>query len=479
MIPSFPMFFKMNVVIGMIMFLVMTTMISDFSAVLLDVKEKNILLPRPVDGKTLNAAKLIHIVVYLFCITIAIAGGALIVGLIRYGILFFLMFLIEMVLICSFLILVTSIFYYAVISIFDGEKLKDIINYFQIALTVFMTLMYQFTGRIFSFSNMNISTSLHFWNFLLPSSWFAAPFMLITNKFDKNYLVLSLIGIIVPIITITLYVKVVATQFESNLQKMNSAGSSQCKSSKKDNFQRVLANVFCHHPLERVFFRFTLQMLDNERKLKLRIYPSLAFAVIFPFIFFFNLFSGEQSFSETLAEIANGKYYIYLYLSVAFLASLFPMISLSENYKGAWIYKALPVDDPVIVLKGAFKAFLLKYIVSVFLLISLIFMFVFGLKVLPGLFLIFLNLLIVMLVLFRFSKRELPFYKDFQYAQNGTNVNKVLSAFGLCALLAGIHYVALIISFGLMINIALSSLFIIFLWHRSFRFSWEDMERNI
>ncbi len=480
MIPSFPLFFKMNVVLGMIIFMIMTTMISDFSAVLLDVKEKTILLSRPVDAQTLSAAKLIHIIVYLFSITMAIAGGALIVGLIRYGVLFFLLFLLEIVLICGFLILFTALFYYAVMTVFSGEKLKDIINYFQIVLTIFMTVMYQFTGRIFAVSNMNISITPHLWHFLLPSSWFAAPFMLLMeNDFNSYYIILSMIGIIVPIITITLYIKVVAPRFEKNLQKLNNSGSSNKKNVKKESFQRTISNIFCRQPLEKVFFRFTLQMLDNERKLKLRIYPSLVFSVIFPFIFFLNFFTGERSFSDAFAELTSGKYYLYLYFSVALLASLFSMISLSENYKGAWIYKALPVDNPVMVMKGAFKAFLFKYMVPIYLFISLIFILLFGLKILPSLALIFLNLVILMLIMFCSSKRELPFYKDFQYTQNGSNAGKMFFSFVLCAVAAGVHYLALVFNpYGLVINIGISLIIAIILWHYSFQFSWKDMAED-
>lgn len=54
-----------NIVIGINLFMMVSLMISDFSAVLLDVGEKNILLPKPIDSKTYNAAKTTHICIYL------------------------------------------------------------------------------------------------------------------------------------------------------------------------------------------------------------------------------------------------------------------------------------------------------------------------------------------------------------------------------------------------------------------------------
>ncbi|MEA4989216.1 MAG: ABC transporter permease, partial [Anaerovorax sp.] len=457
-----PLFYKMNLITGMILFMLMTSMISDFSSVLLDVDDKNILLPKPINAKTLNTAKLIHIIVYLFSITMAISGGSLVFGLIRYGVVFFLLLLLEIILLCGFAILFTALFYYAILTIFSGEKLKDIINYFQIVLVTVMTIMYQLIGRIFDISNLNLNVTPHLWDFFLPSAWFSAPFkILIEMDTSWHYRSLSLIGLIVPLITVTLYVKVVAPRFEKKLQKLNSGGSVRQISLRKESFQRAVSNIICSHPIEKVFFRFTLQMMGNERKLKLKLYPNLAFAVILPLIFLLNFFNSNQSFAESFSEISNGKYYLMLYFSVAFLDSSFSMISSSENYKGAWIYKTLPIDNPGMVMRGAFKGFLYQYIIPAYLLISILFIAIFRLRVIPNLILIFLNLLLLMIAFFLFSQKELPFYKDFNI-QNGNNLLNVMLSFIFCTVCAFVHYAAVAwIPYGLAINMGISLVLIV------------------
>jgi tripartite ATP-independent transporter DctP family solute receptor len=61
-------------------FFFMTTMdlISDFSFVLLDTKDKNILLTKPVDLRTVSLAKVLHILIYMFRLNTFIAGPSLI-----------------------------------------------------------------------------------------------------------------------------------------------------------------------------------------------------------------------------------------------------------------------------------------------------------------------------------------------------------------------------------------------------------------
>jgi len=65
-----------NIVIGINLFMMVSLMISDFSAVLLDVGEKNILLPKPINTKTFNAAKTTHICIYLMGIFTVIKSNS-------------------------------------------------------------------------------------------------------------------------------------------------------------------------------------------------------------------------------------------------------------------------------------------------------------------------------------------------------------------------------------------------------------------
>src|SRR5699024_9877480 len=51
---------QMSIVFGMMMFILMTTFISDFSDVLLDIRDLTILGRTPVTSKTVNAAKFTH-----------------------------------------------------------------------------------------------------------------------------------------------------------------------------------------------------------------------------------------------------------------------------------------------------------------------------------------------------------------------------------------------------------------------------------
>ena len=480
MLVPFSLFYKMNLAFGLIIFMVMATMISDFSTVLLDVKDKNILLPRPVDARTINTAKLLHIVIYLFTITMSISGLALLAGLFKYGVAFALIFMFELMLICCLVVFFTSILYMAILSFFDGEKLKDMINYIQILLSIFMLVGYQFMGRIFNLTLLTVTFHPAWWHFLIPTTWFAAPFSLfIEHNSSQYFTALSLLALIVPTAATVLYMTLVIPYFEGKLQKLNSSSMRANKGAAvREKIQRAAANLLCFSRTEKAFYQFTQNMLSNERKLKLRLYPQLAFALAMPFLMLSGIIGSGVSWSDILVDLANSKLYLAVYLSAIFLAFTATMISSSENYSGAWIYRVLPIESPVPLLKGSLKAFIVKFIIPIYLLIALIFVLLFGLKIIPDLILIFINMIMVLLFIFKLNRKELPFYRDFQVTQGMNRVGIMLTSILLCGLCALVHLLLTYVPFGVILNIVLSLVIVMVLWRKSFNITWKEIIKD-
>jgi len=152
---------------------------------------------------------------------------------------------------------------------------------------------------------------------------------------------------------------------------------------------------------------------------------------------------------------------------------------MSENFRGAWVYRAMPVKSPGSVLKGAMKAFIYKYIVPFYLLTCIIFIALCGIRVLPDLVLIFINLLILLLAAFKISKKELPFYKEFKTTQGAGNLAQFFLSLFVGGALAAAHYLlAANLSWGLALNLGISLVIFTVLWLVSFRISWKDIARD-
>ncbi|MGL5694814.1 MAG: ABC transporter permease, partial [Peptostreptococcaceae bacterium] len=200
---------RMTLYFSYIMILLLTILISDFSSVILDVDDKDIIGIRGVDLKTLNAAKTTHIFIYILMLSVALAGGGLALSL-KFGIVFFLMLLLSIILIDILMIIITAIMYFVILQFFKGEKLKDMLNTFQIAFLLLFTIGYQIAIQGMNFIDVDIAYTSSWFSVLYIPMWFASNFKLIEgNRMDIISIVLSLLSIIVPIASLIIYQKFV------------------------------------------------------------------------------------------------------------------------------------------------------------------------------------------------------------------------------------------------------------------------------
>lgn len=454
--------FQMSFVFGIFMFFMMTSLISDFSSVLLDLRDKEILLSKPINNRTLNMAKVLHIFFYVFMITMAIMGPALIVSLIKNGVLFFLIFLMEIILIDLFLIVVTGLIYLLILRFFDGEKLKDIINYVQIGLTITLSAGYQLIGRIFNFVDLNnIEFINKWWTYILSPVWFAAPLELIINNNRERYIIVySLMAFIIPIISIIIYIKLMPA-FERNLQKLSSAGKGKKSRDRLNNF---MAKIVCRTKEERNFYRFSTNMIKNERTFKLKVYPNLGMGFIFPILMLFSF-----SYGNSISEIVNSKVYFSIYFVFFIIPAILQFLSYSGNYKGAWIYKALPIDYPESIYRGAVKSVFINLFTPVFILVSIIFLIIFKFKIIGDIFIVYLNMMLSICILFMIQVKDLPFSKAFEVSQGrGGFISLILTLLCILSLVAA-HYFIGKLNYGKYIYMGIVIIANIIAWKYSFR----------
>ncbi|MPW26103.1 hypothetical protein GC105_09895 [Alkalibaculum sp. M08DMB] len=460
--------FAMSTIFGIFMFMIMTSLISDFSSVLLDVKDKNIMMTRPVNSRTMNTAKAIHIFLYLFYLSISLAGGVLITSLIRFGVLFFLLFLVEIVLMNFLIITLTAMLYTIILKYFDGEKLKDVINYVQIGLSLVITVGFQLVARLFNFVDLSIVFVPRWWQFLIPPVWFGGPFqLLLRGDLNISYIIFSLLTLMIPILAIITYIRLMPS-FEKNLLKLNENSEKKTKPKKNPN---IISRIVCTSREELIFYRFASSMLKKEREFKLKVYPSLGFAFIFPYIFLMN-----QLQMQSIQELPSGNGFLNLYFSAIIIPSILIMIKYSGNYRGAWIYKALPIDNVKPIFTGTIKAFVIHLVLPVLSINSIIFILIFGVRIIPHLLAIYLNFVLLTLITFFMLDKNLPFSMSFNDINKESGKTIFLMIVG--GIMALVHYLSTLIPFGLLVYIIILFIINIITWKKTFNLSWEQIQWN-
>ncbi len=456
--------YQMSIIFGMFMFIVLITMISDFSSVLLDIRDKNIIATKPVNSRTIAMAKTIHILIYMVSLTGAFVGPSLVVSLVKQGPVFFVLYLIGIIFMDILIIAITSLLYLLVLKFFDGEKLKDIINYTQIILSILSVISYQFVGRIFSIVDLNITFNFRWWQYLLPPVWFGAPFeILIKGNMNSYFVIFSILAVVVPIIAISLYVRLTPV-YERNLQKLNNNEGSKGK--KKSHISNFIAKVVCPNKQERTFYNYSIDMMKSERNLKLKIYPTLGFSIIMPFIFLFT--SG-------LEGLYNSKGYLYIYFSGMYIVNIGILMKYSDNHKGAWIYKLSPIKNLGPIFRGNLKAIIVRLILPLIVFQSVVFMFILGPRILPDLVFIFINFTLLQTISFLALPKVLPFTEPFNSANNSEGCVSMIGFGALLGALAFIHYILTKFTYGIYGGIGAGVIILLLLWKTQFNIMWEKL----
>ena len=454
-------FTLMSIIFSILLFLIASTVIAEFSSVLLDIRDKTIILTKPVDNKTLSIAKFIHVLIYLSSITLSLTAPLIIALFIKFlvietfifSLLFIIVLFIEFILLNLFIIVVTTLFYIFIIRYLSGEKLKDIINYVQILLTITLVVGYQIVIRIFPFNKfLNFDFSAKWYHSFLPPLWFGAPFEVLFNQeYDIIYLIMFSLLIVVPLVAFIIYLKLIP-KFEESLLKYHSYDNKQYKI-KKWHIPKILVKKE-----EQPFYKFSSLLMKREREFKLRVYPSLGFSIIVPFLFIFQGVSVDINY--------------YHFFSIYFCALMIPPVvltlSYSSNYKGAWVYYSLPINNLNLVVKGTLKAFIIRLLLPVFIIESIIFIYLLGTKIIIDLVVVLLVFNAFVAVCSKLSGNKLPMSQSIENISKGQGMFIFLSMM-ILSFFALVHFIISYFTYGIYIYCLFLLLFNFLIWKISFR----------
>lgn len=433
-------FVGLSVFFGMLMFFLATSMISDFSAVLLDVSDKSILFTKPIKPVTISVARFMHILIYLSILCGSLAGPGIVAVAVKYGPVAMLLMVAALILICVFTVSATSLLYTILLRYYDGEKLKDVINVVQIISVVTVTAGYQLIGRMFRFIDMTLVFTPKWWTFFLPPAWFAAIIdAALAQEHSVSTVSLAIMGVLLPILGLVFHIKVVAPSFEQNKAKLTT--SERVRGYREPLSRRVialLARWVSSSCVERSMVKFTHTMLTKERSTKLRLYPTLGLSIAFPAILALSTALKGSSLAAVLENIRQGNSFLMIYVSAGMLGSLTTMLFFSDSYRGGWVFGALPITDVHQLIKGATKGLVLTYITPAFLIIGVVFLPLIGLHRTLDIVVMFISSVLVATILVNMLSKRAPFSEQYIHAQ--TNVmGPSFAVMGIVAIIAGVH----------------------------------------
>lgn len=397
-------------------FMLAASLISDFTAVLIDVRDNYIILPKPVSGQTIVTARILHIFIHVCKLVVPMALPGLVYIIITYGVFGGVYFTLMVLLLTLFVLFFINALYILILQITTPAKFQSIISYIQIFFAISIYASYQVLPRMADrLGAFAFDATAHRALFILPMYWFASGWnTLYTMRAGGSELFLIFLCFSVPVASLYAVIKYLAPSFNNKLALLNNVNTETAKPAalKKHKrttspYVRALGRLFTRKGPERMGYLFTWKMTSRSREFKVKVYPAIGYLLVIVVMMFLG--KGRLNLENFNNEKAKVIVMSALYISSFLLITAINQMAQSEKFKAGWIYFITPVQKPGEVISGALKAALLKFYFPVIVLITVGGLFFIGLPVLPNLILgLFNQVLITTLVVYG-NKKVFPF----------------------------------------------------------------------
>lgn len=433
---------NLTICFSIIMVMLGSSVITEFSSVLFDYRDNQILLVRPISNRSLLLARLFHIQVYVGTIAVALSAIPSIVILVKHGILVFIAFWIAVGLNSWITLLITSFFYIALSKVVSGVRFKDLVSYFQIFLAVIVFGGYQLLPRIMEMDAISKSTmDIHWWTYLIPPAWLAGFVDIFKNGvFDFKILMLAFIAIIVSVGGSIFLVRFFSSGFGDVLSEGTAETGGKEKEIVKSNVRLSPIRILCVSEVERMGWKLAMSITKRDRKFKQTVYPSFGIIIVMAVIMIKPDFS---SFAATMQKLSDSNNFFYFVFLGFFGTTSITQLPYTDTPEGSWIYKALPITKHGHLLTGAIKAMFFKFFAPIMLILSVFTYFVWGVEKLPSLLVAGLMIVLINLYSIIIMKMELPFTQPRDMQQRGNNMARMFFLMLLMGLTVGLTYLTL------------------------------------
>ncbi len=424
------------------------TLVTDFSTVLVDTRDKYVLLPRPVNDKTLVFSKLLYVFIYLLRIVLPMSLPGWVYMAYNFGWKSALWFPIPVLLLTFMVLFVVNGMYLLLLRIAKPEKFKEIISYFQIVFSVLIFVIVYLMPRalespLLQHLDYEKIKSVRF----LPSYWLAATWSWIgAPPILGHTQLLGTLAIIVPVICLWITTKFLSPQFARNMGGMDvSEGGpvSNGKKVKQGGIYQKLSQLVNRSDAAKAGFNIAWLQTGRNRAFRMKIYPGFAFV---PIYFIFLLIQNKQPLADVWLSLPErpGKMILLLYMSSFTIMTSISYICISDQYKAAWVYYSAPLETPGHVMAGAFKAIWLKYFFPFFFIIAAFALYVWGIKFFPDVLIALVNITLFAAISLRLAYRNFPFSQMEQMKSTGLKTFlRGFSTMLLIGSLGGLHYLTI------------------------------------
>jgi ABC-2 type transport system permease protein len=421
-----------------LMVMMAMSIISEFTTILFDTSENAIIQPLPIKGNTISLARNAHVLIYLTLMALNLSVVWIFIALIKFGIVSGLIFVFTIFLNILFTLFFANILYLILMRLASGEKLKNLLMYFQIAIAILFMAAYQFGMKLVDTAHIrDMVLPVHWYTFLVPPAFFSGLIEgLSTLNFNIPHLIFIGEALTIPIIAIYFTGKYLTPVFNRKLMDLEQGDKNSEVKIETEHISlwyRIMSSLFVFNNEEKASFRLMWKMTGRERLFKQTFFPSIGYIVIMVLVPFFSK-------PVPLNELAKGDRYLFLIYALMFISMTLPGSLLTGNNQHAtWIFKTIPVKSPANFFKGTIKAAFCRFFIPVYIVTGIAVCWIWGISVLPDVFIAFMVAYLTALLFYYLQNPGFPFSMEKVGSQGGTMIIKTFIIMALAGASGFLH----------------------------------------
>ncbi len=362
------------------MFMTAVTVIMEYSSVVVNPDDHDILSHRPVSSRTYFWAKIANLFFYVGSTALALSLPASIAIGLRFGggVPLAISYALLAIVGCVSAAAVVVLIYSTAIRTFDSQRFSSAITYVHSAATLVLTFGYVLVPRMLMREGVALEISQGRWVWFVPPAWYAGTVELAAGNPGTHNVIFLLMALGSAGAVITLALSLISLDYSRRIAELAATSpniASDRRGSRVSTRLGLIGRALCRTDEERAGYDLMGRYMHRDRKLRMRIYPAFGLPLA---VYLFGLVT--RSFADPFGprpveegfpiQELLGFYCVFITLFFA------TAMTQSDQWKASWIFHAAPVRDRVAIIVGARKLVIWRYILpffaALFVLLSLV-----------------------------------------------------------------------------------------------------------
>lgn len=327
------------------------TILLEFSNLILNPDEYQIVAPLPIGSKTFFVTKLIHLLAYVNIIgSVIYLPSAVTVSIANQNLLLFFSFFLAGLLAATTIGMVFVVLYTLILKIVNRETMQRVSSYVQLGLISLFYFGFFVGPRLIPRESLGILAD-SIWLYLAPPAWFSAIAKMPAGGIRAIDLCACFLGIIVLFMFFRAGVSRLSLSYAQTLSMTVTQQGQLKKKQRRGLIARLTLAVSNHE--DRAVWKLIRKQFKYDNRFKMSILVIVPLTALYVYM---GIADGKTTVDPFTISFGmkSGNTNFMLYMAVIMLPFLVTInTSFSESYRSAWVFYASPADRTRIVLSSA------------------------------------------------------------------------------------------------------------------------------